>query len=113
VEADATGMSLNPYVGPALTLGKELDKMATNIAIGRDWAGVHYRSDAVQGILLGEKVAISFLQDWIERYPEPNAAFSFHGYLGNLITLRPQTSYGTDVQNDGVLPDFFPPDCCA
>lgn len=113
VEANAAGTLLNPYVGPPLTLGNELNKMAFNIGCGRNWAGVHYRSDITNGILLGEQVAISFLQDWIERYPEPNAAFSFHGYLGNLINIRPQTSYGTDVQNNGSLPNFIPPNCCT
>jgi hypothetical protein len=45
-------MSLVPYAGPALTVGNELNKLASNIALGRDAAGVHYRSDGVQGIRL-------------------------------------------------------------
>src|SRR5262249_446464 len=33
-----------PYTGAALTVGGELNKLASNIALGRDAAGVHYRS---------------------------------------------------------------------
>jgi len=32
-------------------------------ALGRDAAGVHYRSDGVEGIKLGEAIAISILRD--------------------------------------------------
>jgi hypothetical protein len=46
-----------------LTVGGELNKVAANIAIGRNWAGVHYRSDYTESLLLGEKVAIGVLQE--------------------------------------------------
>ncbi|MDQ3699658.1 MAG: vanadium-dependent haloperoxidase, partial [Chloroflexota bacterium] len=47
------GRSLMPYEGPPLTVGGELDKLASNIAIGRVIAGVHWRSDGVEGMKLG------------------------------------------------------------
>lgn len=53
-----------------LTVGGELDKLASNIALGRDIAGVHYRSDGDYGINLGELTAIYFLQDWATTYAE-------------------------------------------
>jgi hypothetical protein len=46
-----------------LTVGNELDKLASNISLGRNMAGIHYRSDYTQSLLLGESVAISILQD--------------------------------------------------
>ncbi len=46
-----------------MTLGSELDKLAANIAIGRNFAGVHYRIDGDLGNTLGEYVAIKVLQD--------------------------------------------------
>ena len=79
--------------GDTLTLFGEINKLAGNIALGRDWAGVHYRSDGHQGILLGEQIAISVLKDWINRYPEDNVTFSLTGYMGNNITITPSTSY--------------------
>ncbi len=42
------GKSLKPYSG-TLTVGNELNKLASNIAVGRNAAGIHYRSDYVQG----------------------------------------------------------------
>jgi hypothetical protein len=48
------GLSLQPWRGEPLTVGGELDKLAFNMAFGRDTAGVHFRKDEVEGILLGE-----------------------------------------------------------
>ena len=42
----------------------ELNKLAANIALGRDTAGVHWRSDGVEGIKPGEKVAITMLANY-------------------------------------------------
>ncbi len=53
-----------------ITLGGELNKWASNIAIGRNHAGVHYRTDADASLLLGEQVAIFFLKDWASTYSE-------------------------------------------
>jgi hypothetical protein len=44
-----------------LTIGGELNKLASNIVMFRTMAGVHWRSDQVQGLLLGEQVAIQLL----------------------------------------------------
>ena len=63
VQASADGLSLEPWGGADLTLGNELNKLATNISAGRCAAGIHYRSDN-RGITLGESVAIAILQDY-------------------------------------------------
>jgi membrane-associated phospholipid phosphatase len=63
VEADSDGLRLHAYNGPALTVGGELDKLASNVAIGRNIAGVHWRSDATESLKLGEEIAIRFLQE--------------------------------------------------
>lgn len=67
------GLSVVPYRGTDdLTVGNELNKMASNIALGRNIAGVHWRSDATESLKLGEAIAISILQDlkhcWNERF---------------------------------------------
>ncbi len=57
---------LAPYIEEdalTMTVGSELDKLAANISIGRNFAGVHYRADGDNGMLLGEQVAIKILQD--------------------------------------------------
>lgn len=68
VEPSATGKSLQPYNG-SLTIGGELNKLGSNISLGRDWAGVHYRSDGTEGMLLGEEVGIAILKDWRDAHP--------------------------------------------
>jgi hypothetical protein len=63
VVPDDDGLRLLPYSGPPLTVGGELDKLANNIGIGRNMAGVHYRSDNSESLLLGERVALQMLAE--------------------------------------------------
>ena len=63
VIASPDGLSLVPWKGSGLTVGGELDKLAGNIAYGRNFAGLHWRSDAVEGLRLGEAVAVSVLEE--------------------------------------------------
>jgi hypothetical protein len=44
--------------GRDLTLGGEMNKLASNIMLGRDAVGVHYPSDGVEGLRAGEQQAI-------------------------------------------------------
>jgi hypothetical protein len=53
-----------------LKVGGELDKLASNVAFGRNFGGVHYRTDGEHGIRLGEAVAIRYLQDHLREYRE-------------------------------------------
>lgn len=47
---------------PNTTVGKELDRLADNIGMGRLWAGIHWRSDHIQGMKLGRVVARLVIQ---------------------------------------------------
>ncbi|MBV9772462.1 MAG: vanadium-dependent haloperoxidase [Gemmatimonadetes bacterium] len=63
---NADGTALVAYTGAdagSMTVGSELNKLAGNIALGRNGAGVHWRSDYDQSLLLGETVAIGVLQE--------------------------------------------------
>lgn len=86
VEADALGDTLLPY-GGALTVGGELNKLAANIAHGRDTAGVHWRSDGDEGMSLGEEVAIRLLRDHKTLTNETFAGFSLTKFDGSTITI--------------------------
>ncbi|MBA3751877.1 vanadium-dependent haloperoxidase [Candidatus Dependentiae bacterium] len=46
-----------------MTVASEIDKFACHIGVGRNFAGIHYRADLEQGLLLGEQVALKYLQD--------------------------------------------------
>jgi hypothetical protein len=66
------GSYLEPYFGPGkLTVNGELHKLAHNISFGHGiHAGIHWRSDTDYSLLLGEAVAISFLEDQMWTYQE-------------------------------------------
>ena len=84
------GQSLVPYTGSdagEITVGGELNKLANNIALGRDFEAVHWRSDAVQGLVLGEAVAISVLRDQQSNFNEPFNGFTFTKFDGSTITV--------------------------
>ncbi|MEM8932651.1 MAG: bromoperoxidase, partial [Acidobacteriota bacterium] len=55
--------------GP-LTVEGELNKLASNISIGRDWAGVHYFTDYIESIRLGEQIALGLLEEQKLTYRE-------------------------------------------
>ena len=60
------GSSLDVYaVGDeaGMTIHGEINKLASNMSIGRNMVGVHYRSDGDKGLELGEKVAIQYFKD--------------------------------------------------
>lgn len=52
------------------TVGGEINKLASNVGLGRMFAGVHWRADYTQGLLLGEAAAISVLKDQENLYGE-------------------------------------------
>ena len=85
--ASADGTSLVGYVGAPLTVGNEVNKLASNISVPRDAAGVHWRTDAVEGMALGEAVAIALLQDMTQCYNERFTGFSFTKFDGTPIAI--------------------------
>ena len=86
VVASSDGLTLDPYPG-TLTVGNELNKLASNIAIGRDATGVHWRTDGDEGLRLGEAAAIAMLQDLRRTYHEPFDGFTFTKFDGTPIVI--------------------------
>jgi hypothetical protein len=97
VVASSDGLTLNAYSGPPLTVGGELDKLASNASICRDTAGVHWRTDGEQGLLLGEAMAIGMLQDLAKTNNEQFAGLSLTKFDGTTIII----SGDSDSDNDG------------
>ena len=93
-EASADGQSLVP-VDATLTVEGELNKIATNIAYGRNIAGVHWRTDGRESLRLGEQIAISILRDQKFTYNEVRGSFpgggfkgfTFNTFDGNTVTV--------------------------
>jgi membrane-associated phospholipid phosphatase len=84
------GLSVVPYAGSdasQMTVGGELNKLASNVGFGRVFAGIHWRQDVQQAMLLGEAVAISLLRDQAHLYNENYTGFTFTSFNGTTITV--------------------------
>jgi hypothetical protein len=88
VAPSADGLSLVPADGLGLTIGGELNKLAFNIPMGRNWAGIHYRTDASEGLKLGEEVAICLLADHVNCVTETFAGFQFTRFDGTPVVIQ-------------------------
>ncbi len=70
-QANSDGSRLEKVeIARPLTVEGELNKLAANISIGRNWAGVHYFTDYIESLRLGEKIAIAILQEQKLTYRE-------------------------------------------
>ncbi|WP_206057647.1 MULTISPECIES: vanadium-dependent haloperoxidase [Nocardiopsis] len=87
VVPDARGKRLVPHTGDAaLTVGGELDKVAANISLGRNMAGVHWRTDHTASVRLGEEIAIRILREQV-RLGNESAHFTLRRFDGTSITI--------------------------
>jgi hypothetical protein len=87
---NADGTALVAYTGPdagSLTVGGELNKVAANIAIARNMAGVHWRSDYQQSVYLGERVALHILKKQRHDYHEKDWSFTLRRFDGTKVTI--------------------------
>lgn len=82
---DGNTLKEAPHLHHTLTVEGELNKLCSNISIGRNWAGVHYFSDYYESILLGEKIALGILEEQKLTYSED---FSMTVPLFNGSTYR-------------------------
>ena len=73
-------------IGVTLNVGGELNKLANNIALGRNMAGVHYRSDDQVSLELGEALAIQILQEMKPTYNE-NGFYTLTKFDGTTIKI--------------------------
>jgi len=87
------GLSLVPYAGKdagQLTVNGELNKLGHNVSLGHGiHAGIHWRSDTDTSLLLGEAVALSFLQ---HKARTCNESFTVHltKFDGTMATISNQ-----------------------
>lgn len=80
-------------IAEKLTIEGELNKLASNVAMGRSMGGVHWRSDNTRSLVLGETIAAQILADiTLDSHERPY--FEFRSFerdaSGNprLITIR-------------------------
>ena len=89
VQPDADGVKLLPCLSYSPTVNQEIDKLAFNVAMGRGWAGIHYRSDHIAGLLLGEAVALSIMQDLVRTYSESFRGLAMTKFDGTGVLIKP------------------------
>ena len=77
VITDDSGQNLKSYNKNGLTIGGELNKLASNIGYAGIHAGIHHRQDVEAGIYLGEKVAIRLLEELKELHELNNMKLQF------------------------------------
>ncbi|MCW4113899.1 hypothetical protein NPA31_002835 [Aurantimonas sp. MSK8Z-1] len=86
---DGSALIDDPASTGVLTIQGELDKLAANIAIGRNMAGVHYYSDYYDSLRLGERVAVGILLEQAPTYGDPIQS-TFTSFDGDRITITGQ-----------------------
>ena len=73
------------------TIVGELNKLASNVALARNMAGVHYRCDGDCGLLIGEKVAEEYMRSQVKfYYPEllrPHIKFTYENFNKELCVI--------------------------
>lgn len=88
-EPNDTGTALMNYAGSdagLMTIAGELNKIASNVATGRNIAGVHWRTDGEESLRLGEELAISVLRDQKLTFNE-DVSFTFTKFDGSILTI--------------------------
>ncbi len=87
VQANDDGTALVPWVGDDLMVGNEINKLAANVGLGRDTAGMHWRSDIDQGQRLGEQVALAMLAEETRNYNEDFGGFELTMFDGTPVLI--------------------------
>lgn len=85
-DPDAEGDVAGPHCCP-LTLEGELNKLAANISIGRNMAGVHYFSDYYDSVRMGEKIALGILEEQALGYPTDHFVLSVPTFDGETVRI--------------------------
>jgi hypothetical protein len=103
VEASEDGLSLL-NTSDSLTILGELNKLAFNIAEGRNWLGIHTRIGGnYLGLTGGEDVAIRLLNDLGFTYPESVFnGFSLTKFDGTVVTVGPKQTVGSTTSTTTV-----------
>ena len=85
---DATGANLVASTGgDFLTLEGELNKLAANISIARNMAGVHYYSDYYDSLRMGEEIALGILEEQALCYPTDPFVLTVPTFDGDVVRI--------------------------
>ena len=92
-----------PYVGTELSIGGELNKLASNVAMGRSMGGVHFRTDNMRSMRMGEELAAVMVANQLSHFREArDVKLTFTSFSGDKITISPKMISGYAKQADDV-----------
>ncbi len=83
---DGSRLINDPKFKGKLTIQGELDKLAANISIGRNMAGVHYYSDYYDSLRMGERIAVSIVMEQAPSYGDAVES-TFKSFDGDYVTI--------------------------
>ena len=86
-EGAPTGCLVESTCSEFLTLEGELNKLAANISIGRDMAGVHYFSDYYDSLRMGEEIALGILEEQALTYSTDPFVLSVPTFDGDVVRI--------------------------
>jgi len=87
VQASRDGTMLEPpKSSDNMTINGELNKLAANISIGRNMAGVHFYTDYYESLRMGERVATGILIEQMKQYNEP-VEMDFESFDGDHVHI--------------------------
>ncbi len=107
--SDGTGGSeLLEYTGADagdLTVLGELNKIASNVAMGRSMGGVHWRSDNTRSLRLGEKIAATILMKAVAESFEQVASLSWTTFDDKSARIERGPNHTATLYVNGVATD--------
>lgn len=91
-QPNADGSDIVNYAGSIanVSVNSELNKLGSSIALSRNTAGVHYRADGDNGMLIGEAIAIAYMRNILSSYNQT--------YNGTSPILTLEKFDGTTIQ---------------
>ena len=99
--ADGSGLlDREDAYGDFLRVGDELNKLAANISIARNMAGVHYYSDYIDSLRMGEEIAIGLLQEQSIMYPKDPFQVSLTSFAGKRVIVGNGEVQCLDTETD-------------
>ncbi len=89
-----------------MTIQGELNKLAMNISNARNIAGVHYYTDYYESIRLGERIAVSILEEHLSLYEEP-VSMSFTSFDGEQIRIASNGGTSRVIVDGSTSADWY------
>ena len=97
------GCEHSSYAGDTsrMSVGGELNKLASNVALGRCMAGLHWRTDATRGLRLGERVAVELLVQVVADVVESPLRLAFASFDRHVIEIEKAGDSSAELRKNG------------